>query len=159
MYYLYNQSGQDTGPFSLDELKAKLAGNEIAHNKLVRADGSEKWEPLSTVLPEAAETLPPNVPTCPKCQSADGLQVTRKVLWLFGCLLAIGLKVTLRMAGYYLAGSPSASSMERYQRTIDDANQVSWIVGIGVLLITPLVFTRVTKQCTACGYTERSLSE
>jgi hypothetical protein len=68
MYYAYNQTGKDFGPFSLEELKAKFECGEYLRDKLVRKEGDDKWQSLYEVvdppsvahsdLPSASQSTP-----------------------------------------------------------------------------------------------------
>lgn len=50
MYYAYNQAGKDLGPFTLEQLQAKLDSGEFPSDKLVRAETSKDgWQTLNTL--------------------------------------------------------------------------------------------------------------
>jgi hypothetical protein len=51
MFYAYNESGRDTGPYTADQLRAKLASGEFTDTKLIRPQTSKDgWQPLHVVL-------------------------------------------------------------------------------------------------------------
>lgn len=51
MYYVYNQAGKDLGPFTSEQLLAKLDSGEFPPNKLVRTETSkDDWMVLSIAL-------------------------------------------------------------------------------------------------------------
>lgn len=50
MYYAYNQLGKDLGPFTPEQLQAKLDSGEFPADKLVRAETSKDgWQPVSAL--------------------------------------------------------------------------------------------------------------
>jgi len=52
-YYAYNQGGSDYGPFTIEQLRAKLASGALKPDKSVRPDGTEDWCLLSELLSTA----------------------------------------------------------------------------------------------------------
>lgn len=60
MYYV-GKSGQQIGPFSLEELKSKLASGEVSPSDLVWKEGMPDWKPASTI-PGLAEPVAPAAP-------------------------------------------------------------------------------------------------
>lgn len=51
MYYAYNPAGKDLGPFTVEQLRAKLDSGEFPADKLIRAEATkDDWQSLSTVL-------------------------------------------------------------------------------------------------------------
>jgi hypothetical protein len=56
MYYV-GKNGQQTGPFTLDQLKAKFASGEILPTDLVWLEGTADWKPAST-FPELSAPAP-----------------------------------------------------------------------------------------------------
>lgn len=59
----YNDGGQQRGPISLDELKAKIAANELNRNSLVWQVGTKDWAEVQN-FPELVEQVqsPPPLP-------------------------------------------------------------------------------------------------
>ena len=53
MYYIYNESGQDHGPFSLEQLQEDCQNQKISRGTLVRSENSEEWLLLATLMPQA----------------------------------------------------------------------------------------------------------
>lgn len=53
MYYV-GKNGQQTGPFTLDQIKAKYASGEILPTDLVWKEGTADWKPASTFSELAA---------------------------------------------------------------------------------------------------------
>ena len=58
MYYV-GKNGQQTGPFTLDQLKAKYASGEILPTDLVWKEGTADWKPASTFAELAAPAPEP----------------------------------------------------------------------------------------------------
>jgi hypothetical protein len=56
MYYV-GKNGQQTGPFSLDQLKAMYASGEVLPTDLTWKEGTADWKPAST-FPELAAPAP-----------------------------------------------------------------------------------------------------
>jgi hypothetical protein len=66
MFYAYNESGRDTGPYTADQLRAKLASGEFTETKLVRPQTSKGgWQPLHVVLGKGSNPASPAVVVSP----------------------------------------------------------------------------------------------
>lgn len=53
MYYIYNESGKDHGPFSLKQLQEDCQNQKISRETLVRSENSAEWLLLATLMPRA----------------------------------------------------------------------------------------------------------
>lgn len=68
MQWYYSKNGNQLGPISGDEIKAKLASGEIGATDLVWKDGMADWVPASQVgelrslVPPASQVTPPTSP-------------------------------------------------------------------------------------------------
>jgi hypothetical protein len=78
MYHV-GRNGQQTGPFSLEQLKAMAASGQLLPTDLVWKEGMAGWEPAST-LPDVFEggpvTATPTYPAAPAAQPAPIAQAT-----------------------------------------------------------------------------------
>ncbi|HEY2343874.1 MAG TPA: DUF4339 domain-containing protein [Chthoniobacteraceae bacterium] len=66
--FYVSRNGQETGPFTEEEVKALLQSGTIGRGDLFRAEGAQSWLPLSdfgTAAPPAQGTPPAAVPTAP----------------------------------------------------------------------------------------------
>lgn len=64
MYYV-GRNGRQTGPHSLDELKAMAAAGQLAPTDLTWTDGMSEWKPASVTLPDLFANLPTPPPAAP----------------------------------------------------------------------------------------------
>ena len=91
MYYLYNESGSDHGPFSLEDLRAKVTNGEFASDKLARAANSKQWATISHFLPDLLAPVASNASASANAATVD-----------CGVVAALGLRVC---AWLYFAAS------------------------------------------------------
>ncbi|HRH98829.1 MAG TPA: GYF domain-containing protein, partial [Prosthecobacter sp.] len=56
MYYVYNETGKDLGPFEIENLRSKVLSGEIGSDKLVRSASSDQWQPMTSILTEVVTT-------------------------------------------------------------------------------------------------------
>ena len=78
MYHV-GRNGQQTGPFSIDQLKAMAANGDLLPTDLVWKEGMAGWEPASTlpgVFESAAVAATPTYPAAPAPQPAPVAQAT-----------------------------------------------------------------------------------
>lgn len=72
----YIQSGESVqGPYSPDELRSRLATGSLSSSTAVCLEGTEHWEPLSSVLQspsQPAASLPPPLPPLADRPDATG---------------------------------------------------------------------------------------
>src|SRR3954470_23148168 len=93
MYHV-GRNGQQTGPFSLEQLKAMAANGQLLPTDLVWKEGMAGWEPASTlpgVFDAGAVTVTPayqptaTPPTVPVAQATvlppAGTQVENYLVW------------------------------------------------------------------------------
>jgi hypothetical protein len=135
MYYLYNEAGKDLGPITMAELKAKFDSGEISYDKLVRLAESKRWQPLHSILPEAATATPPPAPKqCPKCQS-EALEEARKAPhWFLSSILGLIVYNVI----YLGMGQPRA---------------VGILAAVAVWVLVPMLLSSAQLKCTQCGHT------
>jgi len=97
----YNDDGQQKGPISLDELKAKIAANELNRNSLVWQVGTKDWAEVQN-FPELVEQVqsPPPLPKSVTVAAgsrgaatavADALPALGISLFVVGIILAIAI--------------------------------------------------------------------
>lgn len=95
MQYFVEIDGQQAGPFTLDEVRAKLAQGEITESNLAWREGLNEWAPVNDVIQAAPPSLPPQQPTGPapiaRPPSTSGLAIASLIL---GCLGFITLGLT-----------------------------------------------------------------
>lgn len=78
MQYYIGRNGQQSGPFSVETVREKVAAGEIAPTDLVWCEGMAAWQPLRDVLdlgepsPPAGEAVvPPPIPGAPVLPVAE----------------------------------------------------------------------------------------
>jgi len=86
MRFFVQYQGQQTGPFSIEEMRAGLDAGKYQPSDLGWREGLPDWKPLSTLLSEAP-SLPPSMPAQPETSK---LAIWSLVLGLVGFVL-VGL--------------------------------------------------------------------
>ena len=71
------QDGKETGPFSVEEVRAGMESGQFTPDTFATRQGMDEWKPLSEVLPgeplppKLAEELPPELPAVPDSPSPE----------------------------------------------------------------------------------------
>ena len=65
MKYHISTNGAATGPFTEEELQAKIRNGEIATTSSCWAEGWSQWRPVSEVFPQCFQAAPPPPPPSP----------------------------------------------------------------------------------------------
>jgi hypothetical protein len=65
-YFVTDHNDEVQGPYSLEEITNLLASGGIDATALSCEEGSETWQPLATILPAAAPTVPTPTPDAPE---------------------------------------------------------------------------------------------
>jgi Domain of unknown function (DUF4190)/GYF domain 2 len=79
MQIYVQQSGQQTGPYSLDDVRSRLSAGSLQPNDLAWYEGATGWMPLSSVPGVAGNAPPPSSPV-PASHRTSGLAVSSLVL-------------------------------------------------------------------------------
>jgi hypothetical protein len=65
-YFVTDHNDEVQGPYSVEEITNLLASGDIDATALSCEEGSETWQPLSTILPAVAPTAPTPTPDVPQ---------------------------------------------------------------------------------------------
>src|SRR5687768_10582215 len=84
MQYHISQNGQQQGPFTEAEVRAKLARNEIAPTDLGWHEGLTDWTPIGVLLESKSARTPPPVSHGTEAGSTSGLAVASLVCGILG---------------------------------------------------------------------------
>ncbi len=88
MEWYYSNSGVQSGPVSIEELRAKLASGEVSGADLVWRDGMTDWMPASVVaeLASGVRSMPavPGSATYPMAPETPGMAVASLICGLVG---------------------------------------------------------------------------
>ena len=79
MKYQVFERNQITGPYTIEELRAKLAAGELTGDDRVCAEGTQSWLPLDSILQSAANSpqpSPPPLAQAPRKKSGCGCVLT-----------------------------------------------------------------------------------
>jgi len=103
MYLIYNESGADLGPFSIDDLRRMFANGEIPHDKLVREANSKQWKLLPAILPEAVATVAAQSSVSTGTASTPSSAIKRYRDAYLVASAAIAFAAVIKMLGWLVA--------------------------------------------------------
>ena len=119
------QGGEQTGPFTIEEIRGHLASAAISNDMPAWREGMDTWAPVNTVLPASTGEAVKPIPTTPigVSKPSDSISITiprLKLRWLLyvGTVLVIGFCLFYISTAYFAVHSLKTAILKGDQEAL-----------------------------------------